>query len=1503
MTITRTSSPKELHSAAADSLQKLHGVATETPKQTSGSETTLDHIAYATAKAVTDTIASEVLQGVPDIAAKVLQALPNQEQREACYQTLPKRDDSIPAYLTAADVGIERGITREDARACDKVVFGVLERVADPVKSMGEIIGLTKDFFPQEGTIYACLQVFHDKYQDDPQKLLGVSLACLARQYAHIMDAQRQQSIDPMDNPDIYHAMAVLPGQAAQWTKETFKEGCDLYRKGIEHREDVNRAQAQAYVKNILDGLEYINHLVSRDYGKATELGVGTSASIDILASAHIETTDPVIGLVDQHLRDDGKNPDILKGGVTTQKEQAQVFSETPKASEKDKHDFCAKTKASVEEHLPSQEKMVARPAPLKTSSIFDDAEIKVSQVTLSEAQNFAREIREFQEFGWPRQRVDEERKLRGYKVQHRQDKLDRQGVSLETQLGLQLGKVKAAKAALISAQSKPHQEHKVSEARVVLQVETAYLRRIIGSLAEKTSLSSSQLLDLGSIDKAIEDVEGRMKKATEEIKRATKRADRYQDKPRKIAQKFLHAVGTARHPNTVSEEEKTLVEANKLEIDRLQKQKEMLLDLKKILLEDSTKSTDIELEELSSGGEGHETKGQTEVTGAGPKPLPPGGKGDETNGQTEITGAGPKQSPSDRDGFQKVPEKEVLPEKLPDIQQDPKSSSYGLDQGSSIPGVQGFSSTPHAEPKTRASILGNHDFSPIHFRVNGLEAMGLRAPRASSLPKKTFDLAERLPKVGADIKQFREEWESYNDVLPIPVTRSKAEVDALNERLFKSGGSSVGYYWYDDRRNVGMFQYDPRQPYRDASALAALGALTLFFKAAEWVGDHVLKPLAEKVATATFVIIKKGVRRAHEVYTGKDEFHKEKVEAHERAVEALDDVVNRVRPYSMGILSQIRADWFTGEIRANIENILKLVKEREELLEAIVKLHEKEDKLQKDKTEDTNAYRVVFHEQLTTDTYSLTVTCLEKTKKILTDMGEIEKKIQELVTSINAAFDKKHRKDRVQVLLPQIVEHSVVKNVLYERGLRDLQGNGQGVHSDSLGFQVLIRIYLQELFEAFSTKEIEDELSETTYGETFLREFREKYNEMLVAERAALDSQVEHDTYNFLSRTLFVMFQDLPKTRREALQKSFEPLASLLRGLHVRLLLSSFREIDEKDLLQRPKKNLRLLFEGKHVENQGLQSEACGLLPVATRKPIYPGEKRWLDMGLPQQFLYGECSDIEAILTRLVHYEATKPPTQSEKEADLSWLEECQKRASISLVSPYYPPHLLVFDPRGEKSSALCDLQSHFRGAAVKGDGHCLFRSLAAGIMQRGGFDMLKEALLANISRPTESQVALVVDSCRLLEKQEKSAHELVNDKNISDAWVYVLRRCAASWWTAQSLEAQDRLVESLGFHARTPEEKREAIDTYLKDIERMKKDVLFGGEPEFMALANVLMRPIVIVDVEETLKVEKLSCVIINRTNRENSLFASARDLRGSLPRDALFLLFEKNHYNLLI
>lgn len=187
-----------------------------------------------------------------------------------------------------------------------------------------------------------------------------------------------------------------------------------------------------------------------------------------------------------------------------------------------------------------------------------------------------------------------------------------------------------------------------------------------------------------------------------------------------------------------------------------------------------------------------------------------------------------------------------------------------------------------------------------------------------------------------------------------------------------------------------------------------------------------------------------------------------------------------------------------------------------------------------------------------------------------------------------------------------------------------------------------------------------------------------------------------------------------------------------------------------------------------------------------------------------------------------------------------------------------------------------------------VRGDGHCLFTSIAAQLITKENLEKLrgKRASLGPLGLPGVEFDSLIQTSLDKIHARE-TREDILSDPVIAKGWVQFLRNVAVNWWE-QKWNARDERVgvfiasqmADSGLQGVEPEE---VIASYKESMSSMEIP-LWGGEQEIVALQEALDFPIHIVDLQTPEKQRRLPLIPVDAQSSD------------------LFLLLWPGHYEVL-
>jgi len=147
-----------------------------------------------------------------------------------------------------------------------------------------------------------------------------------------------------------------------------------------------------------------------------------------------------------------------------------------------------------------------------------------------------------------------------------------------------------------------------------------------------------------------------------------------------------------------------------------------------------------------------------------------------------------------------------------------------------------------------------------------------------------------------------------------------------------------------------------------------------------------------------------------------------------------------------------------------------------------------------------------------------------------------------------------------------------------------------------------------------------------------------------------------------------------------------------------------------------------------------------------------------------------------------------------------------------------------------------------------VKGNGHCLFSSMAAHLITEARLSSLQTKLPLMKAQGWLGDIdpsGIIGDALRKI-KEGASVESILQKDDVYKEWIVFLRTLATKWWEKQL--GQEERREHLAHAAREVlpalkenENDKEVCMTYLRSMASMDEHK-YGGEPEIFALQNIL-------------------------------------------------------------
>ncbi len=169
----------------------------------------------------------------------------------------------------------------------------------------------------------------------------------------------------------------------------------------------------------------------------------------------------------------------------------------------------------------------------------------------------------------------------------------------------------------------------------------------------------------------------------------------------------------------------------------------------------------------------------------------------------------------------------------------------------------------------------------------------------------------------------------------------------------------------------------------------------------------------------------------------------------------------------------------------------------------------------------------------------------------------------------------------------------------------------------------------------------------------------------------------------------------------------------------------------------------------------------------------------------------------------------------------------------SLPLVDVRQPISSLMngYEEKSDMHDGLKSLSKHYEFHRVKGDGHCLFRAVTAGLLLDNAKKVEEVFLKSGLFEMADFQ-ALRAPLQRLYNK-EITALSILQDLQISDLFVKAMRYLAVS-------EVEKAGQKDDDFSSTITVESGKNFTTYLHEMRSMEEK-RYGGEPEINALKAI--------------------------------------------------------------
>jgi hypothetical protein len=195
-----------------------------------------------------------------------------------------------------------------------------------------------------------------------------------------------------------------------------------------------------------------------------------------------------------------------------------------------------------------------------------------------------------------------------------------------------------------------------------------------------------------------------------------------------------------------------------------------------------------------------------------------------------------------------------------------------------------------------------------------------------------------------------------------------------------------------------------------------------------------------------------------------------------------------------------------------------------------------------------------------------------------------------------------------------------------------------------------------------------------------------------------------------------------------------------------------------------------------------------------------------------------------------------------------------------VPLVGAIDRPMVLASDTPCVANKGLQALQDRgYNIRKVRGNGHCLFSSMAAHLLTNERLVALKQRLLNMKEQGLLGSVDFeaLINTCLQKLSSGSSVEGLLQDEQMYRSWVQLLRTISVNWWRKTiHEEAEDKVLfahaarESL--QELSPQlSDDEVCDMYLQKMELLS-EAKYGGAPEMYALEKALGITLHMIDVK---------------------------------------------------
>ena len=220
---------------------------------------------------------------------------------------------------------------------------------------------------------------------------------------------------------------------------------------------------------------------------------------------------------------------------------------------------------------------------------------------------------------------------------------------------------------------------------------------------------------------------------------------------------------------------------------------------------------------------------------------------------------------------------------------------------------------------------------------------------------------------------------------------------------------------------------------------------------------------------------------------------------------------------------------------------------------------------------------------------------------------------------------------------------------------------------------------------------------------------------------------------------------------------------------------------------------------------------------------------------------------------------------------------------------APISPLQLIFSGTPDRIKAGLTKLEGHHTVLKIKGDGHCLFRAVATGLLlhYESAARSERDILIQHFETLKTQFPQIAEDLNKMIHILSESQSMLATMQTLetSNAMVQVLRRLACEYNKTLRGDVQDVLRSMI-----EAESGSSSFEEYFRDMSDMKK-AKYGGEPELTALSKALGAKIRVVDVARQ-----------NQPEIRYTEYNPAEAPMSSLGTNGINLLFRVDHYDYL-